>query len=136
MLSGKAYAKALFCLKTVCEAMERLLIEQFTVENNIQVTDATAILNIIKLPNRENLDDAIRDTSTIRLIEKYITYQDKVRNGHLGKTAHLWMSFINHSHLTFMLLHAVKTNNISLFHKCNGEMAGLFFAYGGQNYSR
>ena len=27
VLSGKCYAKALFCLKTVTEAMERLLIE-------------------------------------------------------------------------------------------------------------
>ena len=29
VLSGKAYAKALFCLKTVTEAMERLLIKRF-----------------------------------------------------------------------------------------------------------
>ena len=29
VLTGKAYAKALFCLKAVCEAMERLLIERF-----------------------------------------------------------------------------------------------------------
>ena len=27
VLSGKTYAKSLFCLKTVCEAMERLLME-------------------------------------------------------------------------------------------------------------
>ena len=29
VLSGKAYTKSLFCLKTVCEAMERLLMERF-----------------------------------------------------------------------------------------------------------
>ena len=29
VLSGKAYAKSLFCLKTVCEAMKRLLMEIF-----------------------------------------------------------------------------------------------------------
>lgn len=32
VLSGKAYSKALFCLKTVCEAMERLMMEQFIQE--------------------------------------------------------------------------------------------------------
>ncbi|KAK1875363.1 Protein FAM149B1, partial [Dissostichus eleginoides] len=28
------------------------------------------------------------------------------------------------------------TNNIQLFHKCNGEMANIFFAFDGHNYSR
>ena len=31
VLSGKAYSKALFCLKIVCEALERLLMEQYNV---------------------------------------------------------------------------------------------------------
>ena len=35
-----------------------------------------------------------------------------------------------------MLIYAVKTNNRKLYHKCNGEMANLFFAYNGQNYCR
>ena len=36
VLSGKAYSKALFCLKTVCEALERLLMEQFIREESIK----------------------------------------------------------------------------------------------------
>ncbi|KAI4827600.1 hypothetical protein KUCAC02_030985 [Chaenocephalus aceratus] len=86
--------------------------------------------------NREHLDEALKDRSTLTLIEKYHTYEEKVLKGHLGKTAALWMSFINHCHLVFMLLHSVKTNNIQLFHKCNGEMANIFFAFDGHNYSR
>ena len=35
VLTGKAYSKSLFCLKTVCEAMERLLLEQFLKEENV-----------------------------------------------------------------------------------------------------
>ena len=35
VLSGKAYAKSLFCLKTVCEAMERLLLKQFHKNNTL-----------------------------------------------------------------------------------------------------
>ena len=35
-----------------------------------------------------------------------------------------------------MLQYSVKTNNLSLFHKCNSDMADLFFAYHGPNYSR
>ena len=38
--------------------------------------------------------------------------------------------------LVFILIHAVKTHNRPLLHKCNGEMANLFFAFNGQNYAR
>ncbi|KAF3836203.1 hypothetical protein F7725_028761, partial [Dissostichus mawsoni] len=121
VLSGKAYAKSLFCLKTVCESMERLLMERFIEEESVLITDPAALLNMTQSCNREHLDEALKDSST---------------SAHLGKTAALWMSFITHCHLVFMLLHSVKTNNIQLFHKCNGEMANIFFAFDGHNYSR
>lgn len=136
VLSGKAYAKAIFCLRTVCEAMERLIMEQFISEESMQVNNPVAILNLVKGCNRENLDLALKDSSTQDLIKRYQDYEDKVRTGYLGKTAMFWFSFIEHCHLVFMLQYAVKTNNFELFHKCNGEMADLFFAYDGQNYSR
>lgn len=136
VLSGKAYNKSLFCLKTVCEAMERLLLERFAEEENVTICDPAALLNITQTCSRQHLKEALSDPSTVALLEKYHAYEEKVLNGHLGKTAAFWMSFINHCHLIFMLLHSVKTNNIQLFHKCNGEMAALFFAFDGQNYSR
>ena len=136
VLSGKAYAKSLFCLKTTCEAMERLLMERFTEEENIPIDDPTALLNMTQSCNQEHLNKALEDPSTLTLIQKYRDYEEKVRKGHLGKTAAFWMSFITHCHLVFMPLHSVKTNNIQLFHKCNGEMARLFFAFDGHNYSR
>lgn len=136
VLSGKAYSKALFCLKTVCEAMERLLMDQFVKDQGIQTNSAVAILHLVNSCNRENLDIAMNDPSTMELIKKYRAYEDKVRKGHLGKTATFWFSFVQHCHLIFMLQYSVKTNNFALFHKCNGEMADLFFAYDGHNYSR
>ena len=39
VLTGKAYAKALFCLKAVSEAMERLLIKRFVEERNVEVSN-------------------------------------------------------------------------------------------------
>ena len=38
--------------------------------------------------------------------------------------------------MRFTLIYPVKTNNRKLFHKCNSEMANLFFADDGQNYCR
>lgn len=126
-LSGKAYAKALFGLKTLCEAMERLLIEQFIENENVKLDDPTAILLLVKECNRETLDNALKDPTTLELITKYQKFEEKVRNGLLGKTAVFWFSFIEHARLVFMLLYSVKVNNFNLFHQCMGQMAELFF---------
>ena len=139
VLNGKAYSKSLFylCLKTVCEAMERLLLEGFMEEEkDLTITDPVALLILVQSCDRVNLDTAIKDPMTLNVIEKYIQYENKVCTGHLGKTAVYWLSFIDHARLIFMLLYSVKVNNFKLFHKCNSEMANLFFAYGGKNYAR
>ena len=136
VLKGKAYAKALFCLKTVSEAMQRLLFERFAEEENVEVHNPVALLNLVQTCNRQNLDLVLQDPSTLTILERYASYENQVRNGHLGKTATFWLSVIEHTRLILMLQYSVKTNNLSLFHKCNGEMADLFFAYDGPNYSR
>lgn len=136
VLKGKAYAKAQFCLKTVSEAMERLLVQRFFEEENVEVTNPVALLNLVQNCSRENLDLALQDPSTLTVLEKYVAYEDKVRTRHLGKTATFWLSVIDHTRLILMLQFAVKTNNLALFHKCNGDMADLFFAYDAPNYSR
>lgn len=136
VLKGKAYAKALHCLKTVSEAMGRLLIERFLEEENMEINIPMALFNLTQSCNCESLNAAIKDRNTATILEKYVAYKRKVRDGHLGKTAKFWISVIDHTSLLLMLLYAVKTNNLPLFHYCNGEMANLFFAYDGPNYSR
>ena len=136
VLWGKAYAKALFCLRTVSEAMERLLIERFTEEEDNVVTNPVTLLNLVQCCNREALDLVLEDPTTLIALEKYGAYENQVRAGYLGKTAAFWLSVIDHTRLILMLQYSVKTNNFILFHKCNGAMADLFFAYDGPNYSR
>ena len=136
MLKGKAYAKALFCLKTVSEAIQRLLFERFAEEGDVEVFNPMALLNLVQICNRENLDLALQDHSTLTILERHASYEDRVRNGHLGKKARFWLSVIEHTRLILMLKYSVKTNNFPLFHKCNGDMADLFFAYDEPNYSR
>ena len=49
VLNGKAYSKSLFCLKTVCEAMERLLLERFMEEEkDLTITDPVALSAVDK----------------------------------------------------------------------------------------
>ncbi|CAM4556106.1 unnamed protein product [Leuciscus chuanchicus] len=128
----RGISKALLCLKTVCEALEWLLL----VSVRKRVSSSLLRLCSTSSSDRQNLDLALQDDSTLINIRHYLEYQDKVRKGHLGKTAVFWLSVTDHGRLVFMLLFSVKTNNLALFHKCKGDMAGLFFAFDGQNYSR
>lgn len=109
--------------------------EQFVEDEQVKLDDPVAILNLVKSCDREKLDIALKNPTTLNIIAKYKQYEDKVRKGYLGKTAVFWFTFIQHARLLFMLLFSVKVNNFRLFHKCMGEMADLF-AYGGQNYAR
>ena len=112
-----------------------MLFEIFIEENDVEICPE-ALLNLIQESTRQKLNVAVREESTNKLIQLYQEFQGKVRNGHLRKTAKFWVSFMDNAKLVFMLTYAVKTNNRKLFHKCNGEMANMFFAFDGQNYSR
>ena len=136
VLKGKAYAKALFCLRTVTEAMEQLLLDRFLEEEKVESPDPVALLNLAQSCDQQNPDLSIQDPCTLATLNQFDAFQEKVPSGYLGKTAQFWMSVINHTRLILMLQFCVRTNNLALFHKCNGDMANLFFACDGPNYSR
>jgi len=136
VLSGKAYAKALYCLKTVTEALERLLIEKFLEESDIEVETFSILSDLSQSCTYANLNACLHDDALCNFLEKVEAFEEKVRAGYLGKTAQFWISVIDHARLILMFQYSVKTNNFDLFHKCNGAMADLFFAYDGPNYSR
>ena len=129
----------MFNLKAVVEALETLLFEVFTEENEIEMRPE-ALLNLINECSStscgDKLNKAIEDNSVGNIIKNYEEYQEMVRSGHLGKTGQFWISFMDNAKLVFLLTHAVKTNNRKVFHKCNAMMANLFFAFDGPNYSR
>ena len=97
--------------------MERLLLEQFLKEENVPFEDSEVILKIVQSCTWENLLEALEDPAIVNFMVQYQDFEINVLEGQLGKTATFWISFIHH---IFMLLHSVKTNNLKLFHKCNG----------------
>ena len=135
ILSGKAFAKAIFCLKTTVESLDRLLFDVFVEQANTEICPQ-ALLDTILTWNRQSIDSALNDESTDRLIQVYAEFQEQVPQGYLGKTSRFSISFIDKAKLVFMLNFAVKSNNRKVFHKCNGEMADLFSACDGQNYCK
>ena len=71
ILRGKAYTKSLFCLKTVCEAMERLLLERFCEEENLTIADQEVLLSLVNSCNCKQLEAALNDESATSMVEKY-----------------------------------------------------------------
>ncbi|KAK3084587.1 hypothetical protein FSP39_015968 [Pinctada imbricata] len=138
--SGKSYSKSLWCLKTVSEALERILFTTFydrLPDNSpLKTTSSATIDALIRSCTADLLSAALGDKEVVKLLEEYTAFQDEVRSGLLGKTAQFWMSFLDHARLVMLLLFSVKTCNFALYHKIMFEMADLFFAFGGHNYSR
>ena len=116
ILSGKAFAKAIFCLKATVESLDRLLFDMFVEQTNIEIRPQT-LLDTILTCNRQGVDSALNDESTNRLIQVYAEFQEQVLQGHLGKTGRFWISLMDKAKLVFMLNFAVKNNNRKVFHK-------------------
>ena len=54
----------------------------------------------------------------------------------IGKTAQVWISYMNHIWLVLYLQEAVKNINFYLSANSIHKMADLFFSFGGQNHAR
>ena len=69
----KEFAKVLFNLKAVNEALEHLLLEVFCEEENVGI-HPTCLLTLIGSYNGSNLDAALKDQSTTELIQRYLEF--------------------------------------------------------------
>ena len=69
MLSGKSYARALFSLKVVTEALEQLLLNVFLNEENLHIPHES-LVSLIHCRSRENLDAALKENSLTKVIHQ------------------------------------------------------------------
>ena len=84
VLKRKTYSNALLCIKTRCEAMERLLYRSFLEEmSDLSISDPVILLQFIQNITKETLGDTIEDESVNVVLQKYLAYE----NSFLGKTA-------------------------------------------------
>jgi hypothetical protein len=54
----------------------------------------------------------------IILIDGYAKFRHDARTGHHGKTAQLWVSYMDHIWLVLQLTKAVKANKFLLYARC------------------
>ena len=65
-----------------------------------------------------------------------MAYRKDVEEGRVGKTAQLWITYMDHIHLLQSLVESVKQNNFELYVHTLNLMTDLFFSFGGQNFAR
>ena len=140
VMTGKSHAKSLWCLKVVSECFERLLFRAFVRQLPrdsllLEQTDCQTLPDLIQECSIDTLQEALGDASLHTFLTAYMKFHKLVRNGDFGKIAQFWMSFLDHALLVFLLLWAIKTNNLLLSHKCMADMTDLFFSFGGHNYA-
>ena len=72
------------------------------------------------------------DEEIEKMIDDYEVFREETRCGKHGKTAQLWMSYVEHVWLVLSLMKAVKYNNYELYCYCLYHMADLFFSLMGK----
>lgn len=143
VLTGRHYEKAMHCHKVVLESLERLLIQSFLVKEETEtffdgLTEASnaKLKQLTEIPSRDVLSQCLNDLDIVACVNKFLTYKQMVREGHLGKTARFCLSYMDHIWLVLSLTRAVKTNDILLYADCLHRMTDIFFSFDGQNYAR
>lgn len=143
VMSGKHYERALHCHTVMLECLERLLLDQFVKHQGAddlkslmsnEVVEKLSSLGIHL--DKEALETVSTDPALQELMKKFSAFRQETTKGQLGKTAQLWLSYMEHIRLILRLLEAVKTNNIPLYADSVRHMAPLFFSFDGQNYAR
>ena len=141
VISGKNYSRAMACHKTVLEALERLLLTEYVISKNRaklfeSQSQETIMTDLLELPSGATMEAAKEDDEMLSLVKDYNEFKESVRRGELGKTAQLWISYMDHVWLIINVTRAVKYNDYSLYFHTLFKMVDIFFSFGGQNYAR
>ena len=131
-MQGKHYGRALHCHTVVLEALEELLLEKLHQDPNEILSSLSPcaqkkINTLLQSPSPSSLSEVLAG-----VIVNYLMY----RQTDLGKTAKLWISYMNHVRLLLSLIEAVKTHSYDLYVQAIMQMSSLFFSFDGQNYAR
>ena len=80
-------------------------------------------------PNRENLSEVLSNNSCTNMLNQPIELRDHVRRGGLGKTAKMWMQYLDFVWMLLRFQRGTKENNFSSHLRSLEDMSSLFFTY-------
>jgi hypothetical protein len=103
VMTGKHYSRAMYCHKILLDALERLLFEEFCFSIGEEMPmiglpdDFFELLKtLVDEPDNASFESALNNEDISSYIDAYAKFRHDARTGHLGKTAQLWVSYMNH----------------------------------------
>ena len=136
VMTGKHYNRAIRVHKIVAEALEHLLLMKFEETHEMEEEGKAVFQRLAHGPNRQNLSEALSNDSCTNMLNQYVEFRDHVRRGDLGKTAKMWMQYLDFVWLLLRFQRATNENNFSLHLASLEDMCSLFFSYDHPNYTR
>ena len=113
VMQGKHYDRVFHCHKVALESL--LVTEVFPTQEHplIAVSNEARkkIDALLQHPSDTSLSEVLEDADVKAIIYRYSAF----RQEDLGKTAQLWLSYMNYVHLLLALITSVKTNNYVLY---------------------
>lgn len=137
VLSGKHYNRCRFVLKTLLEALERLLLEQYEIRHGrIPMKIVKMLEDLGKELTYEKLQATLNDPQVVKLLNSIKDFEEEVRCGKLGKTGIAWMNFMDKIYVGLEFLRATAENNLDLHISSLRKMCVTFFNMDRPNYAR
>ena len=107
VLAGSHYNRAWFVHEIYTEALERLLLTRFLVEEKPHIPVPLRDLDIV---SKKKMDERLMEALKI-LFAKYDKYRRDVHNGKIGKTAQFWTMYLDIMRTQTMAHTAVQEND-------------------------
>ena len=118
VLSGAHYNRGWTVHNAVSEALERLLLQRFLYDENID------------LPNVDSIEE-MRN-----FVARYERFQANVSIGRKGKTAQFWMIYLDLIRAQLLAHTSVQENNIDMLIAAWNKFLPMYFALNKINYAR
>ena len=133
VLGGSHYNRAWFVHGTFSEALERLLLTRFLVEEKPKIPVSLRCLDLKTDPDNM-IASLVKDFD--ELFNKYESYRNDVRNGRIGRTAQFWSLYLDLTRYQTMAHTAVQENDTKSLMFCWRQYLPLYFALNKLHYAR
>ena len=130
VLAGSHYNRAWFVHGMYAEALERLLLTRFLVQEKPHIP---AILRQATTFN--NMEENLMNSMNV-FFARYESFRQDVRDGKIGKTAQFWMIYLDLMRIQTMAHTAVQENDWKSLMYCWKRFLPMYFALNKLHYAR
>ena len=136
VISGKHYNRAMRVHHHMMDAVSRLLIKKFVEQCEYGSKVLPQIALFTSDVNFENMGEVLRNGTVQEHIASFAKFMDDIREGVNGKTAQLWLQYVDCVWTLLKFLKAIKENNFQDYVASLRQLCPLLFAADRLQYAR